>query len=123
MHQACLKGVGCVCVGLVRGVFSKWGLVINQDDLRYAPRPFHRTERLYETCKKYATEIPLAEAKPGDILLLGTTRFPAHHVGILSFDGFLIHTWIDIGKVVESRLDMAFKESLRYAFIMGEVED
>lgn len=123
IHQASLKGIGCDCVGLVRGIFSKWGLAVDQNDLRYAPRPFHNTEMLYETCKKYASEIPLAEARLGDILLFGAAGFPAHHIGILSYDDMIIHTWIDVGRVVESRLDMAFRESLRYAFRISEVED
>jgi NlpC/P60 family putative phage cell wall peptidase len=122
-HQACLKGVACDCIGLIAGVGSEFGLTVAAEDLNYSQRPVRKTEKLYDTFKKYLPEIPLADAKPGDILLFGYTNFPAYHCGILSHDGFVIHTWVDVGKVVESRLDVNWRAARRFAFQYPGVKD
>ena len=122
-HQACLKGVACDCIGLIRGVGARWGLTVDPNDLNYSSQPMHKDEELYNTIKKYLSEIPLADVRPGDILLFGYEGWPARHVGILSYDGFVIHTWLDVGKVVESRLDKTWKDSIRFAFRFPGVED
>jgi len=122
-HQACLKGVACDCVGLVRGVAADFGLKVDITDLNYSQRPHHTDEKLYQKVKKYMQEISIAEAKPGDILLFGWEQWPAYHCGFLSYNGFVIHTWLDVGKVVESRLDETWKENIRYAFRLPGVED
>jgi NlpC/P60 family putative phage cell wall peptidase len=122
-HQACLKNVACDCVGLVRGVGAAFGLVVGLDDLNYSQRPCHKAEKLYGKMEKYLTEIPIAEAKPGDVLLFGWGDWPAYHCGIVSYNGFVIHTWLDVGKVVESRLDDSWQENIRYAFQYPGVED
>lgn len=123
-HQTALKGVACDCLGLVIGIARKFGQEVDAADLNYSQMPHHFEEKLYEKMKKYVIEIPVSEAKPGDILLFGfSPDWPAYHVGIVSYDGFIIHTWMDVGKVVETRLDSQWLANLRYAFRYQGVED
>lgn len=122
-HQACLENVACDCIGLVRGTGKEFGLEVDSSDLDYSRVPYHKEERLYEKMKKYFDEIPTADIKPGDILLFGTANLPAYHAGILSYDDFIVHTWLDVGKVVESRLDVSWKAQLKYAFRFRGVTD
>lgn len=122
-HQASLKNVACDCIGLIRGVGLDFGMQVDIGDLNYSQQPHHKEEKLYQTIKKYLTEISITEAKPGDILLFGLPDWPAYHIGILSYDDFVIHTWLDVGKVVESRLDATWKTNIRYAFKYPGVDD
>jgi NlpC/P60 family putative phage cell wall peptidase len=122
-HQAAIKKVACDCVGLIRGVGQKWGLEVESEDLRYSRRPYHDEEKLYEICKKYLTEIAIEDAQPGDVFLFGAKDLPAYHIGIKSYDNFVIHTWMDIGQVIESRMDQLWKDELRFAFSFPGVEN
>ena len=122
-HQQALKGVACDCVGLIRGTLNKWGLEVDADDLRYSRQPYHDEEKMYEICKKYLTEIAIEETQPGDILLFGAKNLPAYHIGIISYDSFIIHTWQDVGKVTESRMDQNWENEIRFAFKVPGVED
>lgn len=121
-RQASLKGVATDCVGLVRGVGRRFGLQVDNEDLRYSHQPHHKDERLYRAVQKYMTEIPLVDMQPGDVLLFGADGWPAYHIGILSYDDYVIHTWMDIGHVVESRLDADWRGKLRFAFVFPGVE-
>lgn len=123
-HQAALKGVACDCVGLIRGIYSALvgPVTITFNYSREWPL-YKAEEKMYEEVKKYLNEIPLAEAKPGDILLFGFGKGPAYHIGIVSYDGFIIHTWLDVGKVVESRYDEHWRENTRFAFRFPGVTD
>jgi NlpC/P60 family putative phage cell wall peptidase len=124
VHQASLKGDGCDCVGLVRGVFRELTGKDVQVALDY-PATWHlfkKDERLYNAAKEHLEEIPSAEAKPGDVIMFGLRNFPAHHLGILTGADTFIHSYRDIGKVVEQRLDNTWKDRIRYVFQIPEVE-
>lgn len=123
-HQAALKGVACDCVGLIRGIYSVLVEPITVKVNYSQEWPLFRSEeKMHQQVKKYFTEIPLSEAKPGDILLFGFGKGPAYHAGILSYDDFIIHTWRDVGKVVESRYDDQWRENTRFAFRFPGVTD
>ncbi|EPP14214.1 phage cell wall peptidase of NlpC/P60 family protein [Megasphaera sp. BL7] len=124
-HQACLKGVACDCVGLVRGVHEQLTGDAFEGDYDY-PATWHlfkRKEKLYEECKKYMDEISVSEARPGDILLFAfRTKFPAHHLAILTDQDTLIHSYMDVGRVVESAYTDDWKQMTRFAFRFREVK-
>ena len=125
VHQASLKGVGADCVGLVRGVYREITGIDTIVALDY-PATWHlfrKEERLYDEAKKHMTEIPTDEAKPGDVLMFGFRNLPAHHLGIMTENRTIIHSYYDIGKVVEQRFDDAWSNSIRYAFRMPGVVD
>src|SRR3954470_13995534 len=78
-HQASLKGVGCDCLGLVRGV---WRTVIGEEP--QAAPAYSRDwaeasgeESLANAARAHLVEIGLSEFQPGDVLLFRyRARYP-----------------------------------------------
>src|SRR5262249_7518255 len=94
LHQASLKGVGCDCLGFVRGV---WRAVIGvEPELApaYAPDWAEATgeESLAEAARRHLTEIAVVELAPGDIMLFRwRAKFPAKHAAIASAGDLMVH--------------------------------
>jgi NlpC/P60 family putative phage cell wall peptidase len=91
-HQAALKGVGCDCLGLVRGVYEElYGKPAE------APPPYSRDwaeaaaiETMLEAARRHLTEIGPGEARLGDAVIFRFRRGAmAKHAGIIS-------SWPDI---------------------------
>jgi NlpC/P60 family putative phage cell wall peptidase len=86
-HQASLKGVGCDCLGLVRGV---WRELIGPEPERpppYAPDWAEATanETLAQIAARYMTAVPLEAFGPGDVLLFRwRANMPAKHAAIVT---------------------------------------
>ena len=86
-HQASLKGVGCDCLGLVRGV---WRAAIGIEPER-AP-PYSRDwaeasgeETFARAARNHLAEIDPALVLPGDVLLFRyAPRYPAKHAAIVT---------------------------------------
>lgn len=94
LHQASLKGVGCDCLGLVRGI---WRELYGDEPERlpaYSPDWAEASgeETLAAAAKRYLKERPLADIRPGHLLLM---RFRPHlaakHAAIASGEGLMIH--------------------------------
>ena len=92
LHQASLKGVGCDCLGLVRGV---WREVIGDEPEApgaYSPAWAEADggERLLEAARRH---LAAAEAiVPGAVLVFRWRRdLPAKHVGIAVDDERFVH--------------------------------
>jgi NlpC/P60 family putative phage cell wall peptidase len=86
-HQASVKGVGCDCIGLVRGIW--------RDLYGAEPQPLpaytrdwaeaHGRETLLEAARRHLIEVTPTEAQPGDVLIFRWRRTaPAKHCAILS---------------------------------------
>ncbi|MCM2442807.1 peptidase P60 [Agrobacterium vitis] len=111
-HQASTKGVGCDCLGLVRGI---WRELYGQEPEvtpAYAPDWAERSgeDRLIEAAGRHFTLIAsLGEALPGDLLVF---RFRAHyaakHLGLLAADQHFIHAY-EQAAVVRSALVPAWR--------------
>jgi NlpC/P60 family putative phage cell wall peptidase len=93
-HQASLEGVGCDCLGLVRGV---WREIFGAEP--ETPPPYSRDwaeasgiETLLTAARSYFLETPPTAAQPGDVLVFrlnaGTV---AKHAGILASPTTFIH--------------------------------
>lgn len=125
-HQASLKGIACDCVGLVRGVYRELTGMDFDVPVNY-PATWHLFKSepwLYNECKKYASEIPIEDARCGDLLLFSfRERFVSHHIAILTNAGTIIHSYMDVGKVVETRYDEQWKGYTRHAFQYPGVKD
>jgi len=109
-HRASRRGVGCDCLGLIRGI---------RRELQGAepePIPFYSsnwavedtTEPLWQAMKRHLLELPVAaETAPGQVLLFRMRAgAAAWHVGILSTGGNekrFIHAYERHG-VIESPL-------------------
>ncbi|MDQ0448840.1 NlpC/P60 family putative phage cell wall peptidase [Methylobacterium aerolatum] len=121
-HQASLRGVGCDCLGLLRGV---WRFLYGTEP--ETPPPYTATwaedrgeETLREAARRHLTEIALAESGPGDVWLFRwRPTLPAKHCGILSGPGRMIHAY-DGHAVTESWIPDAWRRRAAYAFRFPE---
>jgi NlpC/P60 family putative phage cell wall peptidase len=114
VHQASLKGIGCDCLGLVRGVFREIHGVEPEDVPPYTPDWSEASgeERLWAAAQRHLRETTPATAQPGDILLMRMREASvAKHMGILASDErgqTVIHAYSGRG-VVESALTVPWK--------------
>lgn len=106
-HQGSLKGVGCDCLGLVRGVWAEVTGSPAQDPGAYAPDWAERAgcDRLLIAARLHCGDpVPVSEARAGDIILFRwRDGVAAKHAGILSSPDHFIHAYEAAG-VIESAL-------------------
>jgi NlpC/P60 family putative phage cell wall peptidase len=106
-HQVSLKGVGCDCLGLVRGVYAEVTGRAAEAPPPYQPDWAERSgsDRLMQAARAHCGEpVPVAEMRPGDIVLFRWRRgVAAKHAGILSGPDHFIHAYEPAG-VIESAL-------------------
>lgn len=106
-HQASLKGVGCDCLGLVRGVFAEITGKVAEAPPPYQPDWAERSgvDRLMDAARAHCGEpVPSDEMRPGDIVLFRwRAGVAAKHAGILSGPYHFIHAYEPVG-VIESAL-------------------
>jgi NlpC/P60 family putative phage cell wall peptidase len=123
-HQASLKGVGCDCIGFVRGVAEPF---VGRVDcpMNYAETwPLYRAEeQLRNEMAGRCIEIDPEHALPGDILLFGAGKGPAHHCGYLTEGARLIHCYREAGRVVEQDMTPFWAEKIRGAFRLPGIAD
>jgi NlpC/P60 family putative phage cell wall peptidase len=95
-HRAALRGVGCDCLGLLRGI---WRDVLGQDVVEL-PRytgdwgDVSGDEALLDGLAAHLAEVPRATALPGDVLVF--RMFPgrvAKHCAILTAPQAFVHAW------------------------------
>lgn len=123
-HQASLKGVGCDCLGLVRGV---WRAVVG-DEPQSAPaysRDWAEAsglETLRDAARAHLVEIDPASFQPGDVLLFRyRERYPAKHAAIVSAEALMVHAH-DGAAVAEVAISPWWRRRLAYAFRFPGVE-
>lgn len=93
-----LKGAGCDCVGLVRGVLAE----VTGRELIAAP-PFRADwaaapgHPLLAAARLHLVALPLDDAAPGDVLALRLGPRRVTHAGILAAPGRLIHAVEGVG--------------------------
>jgi NlpC/P60 family putative phage cell wall peptidase len=117
-HQASLKGVGCDCLGLVRGV---WRTLIGPEPEPtppYAPdwAEAAGAETLAQAAARYMTAVPLDKFSPGDILLFRwRAPMPAKHATIVTAPDRMVHAH-DGAAVAEVAIAPWWRRRLAYAF-------
>lgn len=123
-HQAALKGIGCDCIGLLKGIYAAFGGVVDLP-ADYSPSwHVHRAEeRLRDGLRRYGQEVPLLSARPGDILLFGIGKGPAAHGALLIEPEIIIHAYAEAGAVIASRLTGRWLAWRRCAFAFPGIED
>ncbi len=87
VHQASVKGAGCDCLGLLRGVWRELHGAEPETPPPYSPDWAEATgqETLYRALKRHLTEIERDDLAPGDIALFRMSAFgPAKHCGIVA---------------------------------------
>lgn len=116
-HQAAIKGVGADCVGFVRGAAEPFvGKVPIAADYTTTWQLYRAEPRMYREFAARCEEMPLDRIKPGDILLFGFGKGPAHHCGYFAPDDRIIHCYREAGAVVEQDLTDWWRTKLRHAF-------
>lgn len=93
-HQASLKGRGCDCLGLIRGLWRFLYDLEPETPPAYTPdwAEANGDETLAEAGHRHLLAIQSEEALPGDVLLFRwQAHCPAKHAGILSSDAHFIH--------------------------------
>jgi NlpC/P60 family putative phage cell wall peptidase len=117
--QASLRGVGCDCLGLARGV---WREVIGDEPFPIPPysRDWGETgpgEVLAEGARRMMPEIDPADAGPGALLLFRMRpRAIEKHIGILTMPDRFIHSYERLG-VVEETLTPTWRRRIAFAFL------
>jgi NlpC/P60 family putative phage cell wall peptidase len=124
-HQASLKGVGCDCLGLVRGV---WRALIG-DEPQAAPaysRDWAEAsgeEALAQAARAHLIEIDVAQFQAGDVLLFRfRDRYPAKHAAIVSAPALMVHAH-DGAAVAEVAITPWWRRRLAYAFRFPGIAD
>lgn len=105
-HQGVARGVGCDCLGLVRGVWrALYGRDLD-DPGPYAPDWAEAGGKiLYDGMRRHFRERPVADAEPGDVLLFRwRPALPARHAGIMIEAEAFVHAYEGGGAVVRSTL-------------------
>jgi NlpC/P60 family putative phage cell wall peptidase len=121
VHQASVKGLGCDCLGLLRGVWREL-----MGDEPETPPPYSGDwaeasggETLYAALKRHFAEIDRIEIAPGDIALFRMVmRGPAKHCGIMAESGgalTLIHARQN-RRVSEEEFSRAWRRKLAFVF-------
>lgn len=118
-EQASLRGVGCDCLGLIRGV---WRDIVGPEAL---PVPAYArdwgetgpTEVLAEAARQVLLPIAVDHAGPGSIVLFRMRAGAiAKHCGILTDEGRFIHAYERLG-VIEEQLTPAWRRRIAFAFL------
>ena len=116
--QASLKGVGCDCLGLARGV---WREVLGPEP--FPIPPWGETgprEVLAEGARRMMPEITPANAGPGALVLFRMdSRAIAKHVGILTGPDSFLHAYERLG-VIEEPLTQPWRRRIAFAFLFPQ---
>jgi NlpC/P60 family putative phage cell wall peptidase len=121
VHRASVKGAGCDCLGLLRGV---WREVIGAEPEALPPytpdwAEARREETLYMGLCRHLGEIGLDEFAAGHVVLFRMAALgPARHCGIVADRGgisTLIHSRMN-KRVSEETFCAAWRARLAFAF-------
>jgi NlpC/P60 family putative phage cell wall peptidase len=100
-HRAKLKGVGVDCAQFVLAVYADAGLIEDFDTGEY-PHDWHlhrSVERYMTQVLRFAGEIPVADARPGDVLLFRFGRAFSHGAIVTRYPQ-IVHAVLKDGAVV-----------------------
>jgi NlpC/P60 family putative phage cell wall peptidase len=120
-HQARLKGVACDCAGLVICIGEEL-FGIRADVPAYGHTPNHG--QLERIVSQYMRKKSFGETALGDVLLMTWDQEP-HHMAIVSEvqgEMGIIHSYAQVKKVVEHRLDTQWANRIRAVFEFPSVE-
>ena len=124
-HQASLKGVGCDCLGLVRGV---WRAVLGAEPESVPAYGSDWAEAsgeeiLAKAARRHLIEIVPAEFLPGDVLLFRwSNRYPAKHAAIATASDLMVHAH-DGAAVAEVAVAPWWRRRIAFAFRFPGVTD
>jgi NlpC/P60 family putative phage cell wall peptidase len=121
-HQASVRGVGCDCLGLIRGVWREL-LGPEPEAMPAYTRDWGDatgSEPLLAAAKRNLEAIDTESAGPGDVVVFRMQAGVAKHVGVLTDLEHFIHAREELG-VVEVALTRWWRRRLVAAFSFPEV--
>lgn len=124
-HQASLKGVGCDCLGLIRGV---WRAVVGEEPERappYAPdwAEASGAETFGLAAARHLVPVACDAFAEGDLLLFRwRAHLPAKHAAIVTAPALMVHAH-DGACVAEVALAPWWRRRLAYAFRFPNLQD
>lgn len=123
-HMGRTKGIGVDCSQHVIAVAIALGYLPEDFQLpRHAPRPH---PRIFDRLRAYLKEVAVAEAKPGDVLVLCfdlKKRIP-QHMGFKTDVGIChLSPLTDLARVVEHHIDAWVTERIVSVWRFSGVED
>lgn len=126
-HQASLRGVGTDCIGMVLGVANACGVreaaefIAAPEFKGYGREPNSMLVLL--GCERWLDPIPVARARPGDVLVMRFNLEP-QHFGIMTRiqPDYLIHAYAQARKVVENRIDDLWRSRILRAYSFRMIE-
>jgi NlpC/P60 family putative phage cell wall peptidase len=118
LHQASLKGVGCDCLGLLRGVYRD--VVGGEPEL---PPPYSADwaeasgrEALAEAARRHLIEIAMGDFAAGDVVLFRWREgLPAKHCAIATSADAMVHAH-DGAEVAEVAIGSWWRRHIAFAF-------
>lgn len=120
-HQASLKGIGCDCLGLLRGV---WRAVIGPEP--EFPPPYSPdwaeagADTLLAAARRHLVQVSEAEIAPGDVLLFRWREgLAAKHCAIATSADTMVHAH-DGACVTETAFRPWWRRHLAYVFRFPE---
>ncbi len=124
-HQASLRGVGCDCLGLVRGLWRELYGPEPEQPPAYSPNWAESLgqETLALAALRHLVPVEPGQARPGDVLLFRwREHLPAKHCAILSAPDRIIHAH-DGAAVTEVAFTGWWRRHLSHAFSFPGVTD
>ena len=118
LHQGSLRGEGCDCLGLVRGVWREVYGAEPEETGAYTPdwAEATRQERLADAGFRHLTHIGVQNFSAGDVLLFRWRQHvPAKHCGIATSRETMIHAH-DGARVCEVAISSFWKRRIAFAF-------
>lgn len=118
VHQASCLGVGCDCLGLIRGV---WRTLYGEEPEKIPNYSADWAESkggetLHDAAARWMTSVDKNHIEPGDILLFRWRKnLPAKHVAILSSSSQFIHACEGL-PVSEVSFSNWWQRRIAYAF-------
>lgn len=125
LHQGSLRGIGCDCLGLVRGV---WRECVGAEPEPVTPYSPHwaeatRVEQLLDAGRRHFTPVPPQDFRPGDVLAFRwRLHVPAKHLAIVVGEACMIHAH-DGACVAQAPMSPWWRRRIAAAFRFPGVTD
>jgi NlpC/P60 family putative phage cell wall peptidase len=127
LHQHSLKGVGCDCLGLVRGVWREMHGGEPEAVPSYSPSwgEAGPNEPLIEAASRHlGPMLQVADMRPGDVLIFRIRPgMIAKHCGIYATADSFIHAYQSAGRVTESPMNPWWRDRIVAVFRFPLVEE
>lgn len=129
-HQASLRGAGCDCLGLVRGIYRTLYGGEPEAIPAYSMRVSDRLgndrrggEALMEGLSRHLNPLVAGMAQAGDVLVFRLRGgYPARHAAIQICADKMVHAW-ERGLVTEAHLSTPWRRRVAFAFSFPDVMD